>query len=192
MNLKIKDLFKGNFVKLSATRPTDVEEMAKWQEDGDYLRRMDTDFSIPQSVDTLREHERARVQGSSSIEFKLRSLEDDRLIGFVALFGIEWNNRAGKLAIGIGEPNNRGKGYGTDALRLILRYAFYELNLNRVGLDVISYNHSAIEAYKKVGFKEEGRMRSAVLRDGQQFDRIMMSILRDEWAEMEKNSTYWR
>jgi len=58
--------------------------------------------------------------------------------------------------------------------------------LNRVGLDVISYNLQAIKAYEKVGFKVEGSMRSAVLRDGKKYDRVIMGILRDEWLEMQK------
>ena len=93
----------------------------------------------------------------------------------------EWNNQCGLLAIGIGEEKFRSKGYGTDALRLILRYAFFELNLNRVGLDVISYNKRAVRAYEKVGFKVEGTMRESVLRDGHKYDRIIMSILRNEY-----------
>lgn len=115
------------------------------------------------------------------MEFRLRTLEDDALIGFVALFGIEWNNQCGKMAIGIGDPKHRGKGYGTDALRLILRYGFCELNLHRIGLDVISYNGRAIRAYQKAGFQVEGTMREAVQRDGHKYDRILMSILRNEY-----------
>lgn len=87
------------------------------------------------------------------------------------------------MAIGIGDPNFRGKGYGTDALQLILRYGFNELNLHRIGLDVISYNKSAIRAYQKVGFQVEGTMRESVLRDGQQYDRILVSILRNEYQK---------
>lgn len=66
-------------------------------------------------------------------------------------------------------------------MRLILCYAFNELNLNRVGLDVIEYNDQAIRTYQKAGFQLEGRVRSAVLRDGISYDRIMMGILYSEW-----------
>ncbi len=79
----------------------------------------------------------------NSVSFMLRTVQDDRLIGFVAIHGIEWNNRMGLLAIGIGDVNDRGKGYGREAIHLILKYAFYELNLH-VGLDVISYNKAAM------------------------------------------------
>jgi RimJ/RimL family protein N-acetyltransferase len=87
------------------------------------------------------------------------------------------------LAIGIGEASYRGKGYGSDALQLILRYAFRELNLYRVGLDITANNGPAIRACEKAGFQREGAMRRAVSRDGQHIDRILMGILRDEWLE---------
>ena len=119
----------------------------------------------------------------NTLAFRLRTLENDRLIGFVALHSIEWNNQAGLLAIGIGEAEYRNRGYGSDALRLILRYAFEELNLNRVGLDVIANNERAIAAYERAGFRREGAMRSAVQRDGRRHDRLIMGILREEWRE---------
>ncbi|WP_040952189.1 GNAT family N-acetyltransferase [Gorillibacterium massiliense] len=173
-------LFCGQLVRLCASRPEDAAALALWSEDADYLRNLDTEFAIPRSVESF---EKSIENSSNSLEFRLRTLEDDTLIGFVALFRMEWNNQCGKMAIGIGDPNFRGKGYGTDALRLILRYGFCELNLNRIGLDVISYNKRAIHAYQKVGFQVEGTMRESVLRDGQKFDRILMSILRNEYQK---------
>lgn len=104
----------------------------------------------------------------------MRTIQDDQLIGFIVIHSIEWNNRAGLLSIGIGDPSFRNKGFGTNALQLMLRYAFCELNLNRVGLDVIEYNKRAIRAYERVGFQQEGRMREAVNRDGKSYDRVIM------------------
>lgn len=173
-----KSLFHGQFVRLSSCRPEDAVMLAAWSEDADYLRDVDTDFAVPSTAESFQ---KPTCRSSNGIEFHLRTLENDTFIGFVALHGIEWNNQCGLLAVGIGEPEFRNKGYGTDALRLILRYAFDELNLNRVGLDVISYNVRAIRTYEKVGFKVEGRMREAVLRDGEKHDRIIMGILRNEY-----------
>jgi RimJ/RimL family protein N-acetyltransferase len=185
MNLEQKDLFQGKLVKLSVSRDTDAEEMAVWQEDSDYLRKVDTDIAYPKSPLLIKEQDLSRGLRTNSFEFRLRTIENDCLIGFVALHSIEWNNQSSLLAIGIGDTNYRRKGFGSEALRLILRYAFHELNLNRIGLDVISYNTPAIEAYKKVGFKVEGQMRNAVLRDGKPFDRMIMGILHDEWEDMQ-------
>ncbi|HSJ56839.1 MAG TPA: GNAT family protein, partial [Anaerolineae bacterium] len=125
------------------------------------------------------------IRDPSTVEFRIYTLDDDRLIGFVALHSLEWNNRAARLVIGIGEPEYRGRGYGSDALRLVLRYAFRELNLERVGLNVNGNNARAIRAYEKVGFRHEGAMRRALRRDGQWQDRIIMGILYDEWKSGE-------
>ncbi|MBO1582412.1 GNAT family N-acetyltransferase [Bacillus sp. XF8] len=183
MNTTVNNLFLGENIKLSAIRAEDVERMAIWQEDSEYLRNVDTDIAVPQSLHEIKEYELLKGRKSNGVSFMLRTIQDDILIGFVALHSIEWNNRTGLLAIGIGDKNYRGKGYGTEGLRLILKYAFHELNLHRVGLDVISYNKPAIEVYKRVGFKVEGCMRKAVQRDGKSFDRIIMGILRSEWVK---------
>ncbi|MFE6135918.1 GNAT family N-acetyltransferase [Bacillus sp. NPDC057893] len=179
------NLFQDKTIKLSAVRETDTKVMAKWQEDSEYLRNVDTDLACPQSLHEIASDGLFKGRRSNSISFMLRTVHDDRLIGFVAIHGIEWNNRTGLLAIGIGDTKDRGKGYGKEAIHLILKYAFYEMNLHRVGLDVISYNKAAIALYKKMGFQMEGCMREAVQRDGKCFDRIIMGILRDEWIELQ-------
>ncbi len=149
---------------------------------------MDSDYARPLSEEEAALRLNPEEVDPNKVEFHLRTLADDRLIGFVALHSIEWNNGSGILAVGIGETRYRGKGYGTDALRLLLRYAFHELNLFRLGLDVIATNTRAIHAYEKLGFQHEGRMRDAVLRDGRRTDRIVMGILRDEWVELQQKA----
>lgn len=176
------NLFKGNLVKLTSVRPEDAAIMATWEENSDYLRNLDTDIAYPHSVAELEED---KERSHNSAYFRLRTIEDDTLIGFVVIHSIEWNNRVGSLAIGIGDTNYQNKGFGSEALELILRYAFHELNLHRVGLDVIGYNGRAIRAYEKAGFVEEGRLRSAIYRDGNYSDRIIMGILRSEWEQQQ-------
>jgi len=178
--MPLANLFCGTHIRLAPFHPEDAEIAAHWTEDGEYQRQMDTDYARPSTPSEQAEMLTSR-RSSNSINFALRTLEGDRLIGFVAIHSIEWNNQSGTLSMGIGEPEYRGKGLGGEALLLILNYAFNELNLYRVGLDVISSNERAIRAYRKAGFREEGRLRAAVYRDGQRHDRILMSVLRDEW-----------
>lgn len=179
------DFFQGKLVKLTGIREEDTDMILRWGEDADYLRNVDTDIALPFQRSRI---EQEGAPNPNEVYFRLRTVADDELIGFVAIHSIEWNNGAGKLAIGLGEARNRSKGYGTDALHLILRYAFHELNLNRVGLNVIEYNPGAIRAYEKAGFRLEGREREAVRRDGRRYDLIIMGILYEEWlAAQEKN-----
>ncbi|MCI0709573.1 MAG: GNAT family N-acetyltransferase [Chloroflexi bacterium] len=99
----------------------------------------------------------------------------------VCHYGYDARNRAASIGIGIAEPAYREKGYGTEAMRLMLDYGFNELNLNRVELTVSSFNPRAIHVYKKVGFKEEGILRQCDYNDGQYYDVLVMSLLREEW-----------
>ncbi|MDN7242324.1 GNAT family protein [Planococcus sp. N028] len=182
MTTVISNLFHGERVKLAVPRKEDIGLMLKWGEDADYLRNVDTEMAIPRNSEQLMSE---GLPGSNEVYFRLRTIEEDRLVGFITIYGIEWNNRTGVLALGIGDAADRNKGYGTDALRLILRYAFHELNLDRVGLEVIEYNAGGIKAYERAGFLVEGRKRSMVYRDGKRFDIIVMGILRSEWEALQ-------
>ncbi len=112
--------------------------------------------------------------------FHIRTLADDRLIGFIGL-GVDLIHSDAWVGIGIGERDAWGKGYGTDAMQICLRYAFLELGLQRVSLGVFEYNPRAQRSYEKAGFQLEGRTRQDVLRDGKRFDSLWMGILREEW-----------
>jgi RimJ/RimL family protein N-acetyltransferase len=177
------DLFRGKLVRLTAPAAEDAQTLARWSQNAGYLRSLDTDYARPVSAREFAERLGSDRPDPNAVAFHLRTLADDRLIGFVALHSIEWNNRTALLGIGIGEFDYRGKGYGTDALQLILRYAFEELNLFRIGLNVIENNRSAIRVYEKAGFRREGVTRGAVLRDGRRYDVILMGILRGEWQD---------
>ena len=85
------------------------------------------------------------------------------------------------LMFGIGNRSDRGHGYGSEALHLMLRYAFAELNLHRLGATIPEYNSVARHVFAKAGFVDEVRRRQAINRDGQRWDLIHVGILRDEW-----------
>jgi RimJ/RimL family protein N-acetyltransferase len=172
-------LFKGKLVRLAAPLPEDSEHFANWSQDDVYLRLLDDDPIRPLNAAHFAHF---ASPGSSDYYFHLRTLADDTLIGFVVLFNIKWSNQSAELAIGIGLPEYRDKGYGSDGLRLILNYGFNELSLYRVGLTVIDYNAGAIRAYERVGFVREGVRRQAIQRNGSRFDLICYGILRDEWS----------
>jgi RimJ/RimL family protein N-acetyltransferase len=174
-------LFQGELVRLTAPRPEDAELFSRWSEDGEYRRLADTEAPRPLSVEYFRDRDQAPDPPGDMIEFRIRLLEDDRLVGYVAIFTIEWHNGNGWIAIGIGDPADRGKGFGKEAMNLALRYAFHELGLHRLSLDVIADNKAAIQLYLALGFQEEGRMRERVHRDGLSSDLIYMGLLGREW-----------
>ncbi len=179
-----KDLFKGELVRLVVEDPQVIAEaFSRWTRDSEYWRLTEMDPSCPFSAkavkDWLEKHREESQQ--NNFEFSIRTVQGDRLIGDVGLDGVLWNHGDFFVGIGIGEREFWGKGYGTDAMRLILRYAFEELNLQRVSLNVFEYNPRAIRSYEKLGFIHEGRSRGVLRRDGRRYDLIYMGILRDEW-----------
>jgi RimJ/RimL family protein N-acetyltransferase len=183
-NLESTDLFTGKLIRLTAPRADDKDAMARWTHDAEYLRQLDADVARPRSVEELAEDKDKDREGRA-FHFRVRTLADDKLIGFTHL-ELNWSNQTAWIAIGVGEPEYRGKGYGTDAMRVTVGYAFRELGVYRVSLSVFSYNQRAIRVYEKVGFVQEGAMRAALYRDGQRHDMLLMGILRPEWEERQK------
>jgi diamine N-acetyltransferase len=105
------------------------------------------------------------------------------MIGNSGFFRFDWRNRNAELGIMIGDKTYWNQGYGTEAVRLLLRHGFTTLNLHRVFLRVFENNPRAIRAYEKAGFVHEGRMRQAEYHDGQYWDVLLMSVLSPEWRE---------
>jgi RimJ/RimL family protein N-acetyltransferase len=179
-------LLQGELVRLVAIDPeTDGDTWARWTQDSEYGRLLDSDPALPRSALHFRGDLEKIEQRSDTYIFAVRTLAGNRLIGFVDLGGIQWSHRNCSLGIGIGEREFWGMGYGSDTLRVVLRYAFTELNLERVSLDVFEYNQRAIHCYEKLGFVHEGCMRGALNRDGRRWDMLYMGILREEWQKQE-------
>jgi RimJ/RimL family protein N-acetyltransferase len=116
----------------------------------------------------------------------IRAQVDDRLIGKAQLDRLEWANGVCRVRLGIGSVEDRRKGYGSQALRLLLRFAFAELNLFRVSADVAEYNEGAIALMKKFGFTEEVRRRQSLERNGRRWDLLVFGLLKDEWLKQAK------
>jgi RimJ/RimL family protein N-acetyltransferase len=174
--------FNGNHIRLAVLEPEQAtEQMARWSLDSEYQQLLDSGPSMLYPPNQVKEW--IEKHFDEIYLFSIRTLEDDRFIGTVDLSGIDWTAGNAWVGIGIGERDYWGKGYGTDAMNLILRFAFEALNLKRVSLTVFGYNERAYRSYKKVGFHDEGRMRQWLLRAGERYDLIFMGILRNEWEE---------
>jgi RimJ/RimL family protein N-acetyltransferase len=104
-------------------------------------------------------------------------------IGVISLMNISEANDSAELSVIVGQPEDRHRGYGAEAIDTLLRYGFEELRLNRVGLSVFEFNEDAISTYEKLGFCEEGRLRKVLKRDGAFHDAILMSVLGSEWLQ---------
>ncbi|MBU5594429.1 GNAT family N-acetyltransferase [Amphibacillus sp. MSJ-3] len=109
-------------------------------------------------------------------------MSGEERIGFLALYGIESRHRNAEFAIMI-DPGQQGKGYATEATRLLVDYGFYQLNLHKLYLYVVKHNEKAIHIYQKVGFQTEGELKKHYFIDGQYYDGYIMGLLREDYSE---------
>lgn len=179
-------LFDGALVRFAAPEPDkDAEIEAGWTEDIDYLRALNVRPAYPLSAHLIKkqhEEEQKEAEKNRLFRWAIRAREDDRLVGWVKLDEFEWTHGTGAVSLGIGAAVNRGRGYGSDALRLALRFAFDELNLHRLRAAVPGYNAGALRFFARFGFVEEVRRRQALLLNGQRYDDVWLGLLRSEWT----------
>ncbi|MDR1598617.1 MAG: GNAT family N-acetyltransferase [Oscillospiraceae bacterium] len=163
----------GGQVYLSPINADDAETYAKWlnnKETTHFLNIYSHALPLAAERDALekisREHNYAIVRAS-----------DDILLGNIGFHGIKHINRTAIIGIFIGEPSQWGKGYGTEAMKLLIEYGFDTLNLRNIMLLHFADNDRARRCYEKVGFREIGRRTGAVYRDGAYIDEVFMEIL---------------
>ncbi|MBL8055146.1 MAG: GNAT family N-acetyltransferase [Anaerolineales bacterium] len=174
-------LFTGERVRLTALDPDQgVEAFQRWSLDSELGRLLSASGWRPTSRQAAQEDLGQTVK-PHWFPFLIHTLAEDRLIGMVDLDVDNWNHRNGWIGIGLGERATWGQGYGTDAMRLIVRYGFQELDLYRITLTVFEYNPRAVRSYEKVGFEVEGRLRQALHKDGRRADILVMGLRRANW-----------
>lgn len=172
----------GERVRLRATEREDVKNFYVWVNDPDVTRYL----SLYLPMSTVDEENwfnsmTQRSQSEKTLVIEVRDGNGWKMIGNCGVFDIDTIGRLGEIGIMLGEKDEWDKGYGTEAMSLLVRHCFETLNFNRVYLRVYAENLRAKRAYEKAGFVEEGRLREAVYKNGKYDDVIIMSVLRAEW-----------
>lgn len=174
-------MFCGEKVQLAAVQREYLPKYVEWLNDWEVARFLMPGIPLPLNLEREIAWFESLSQDKENIVLAILTRADKQLIGNCGLHRIDLKNRSATYGIFIGDKNYWGKGYGTDATRVLLEFAFEELGLNRVELWVYAFNTRAQRAYEKVGFQRDGVRRQGVYREGQFHDEILMSILRDEW-----------
>jgi RimJ/RimL family protein N-acetyltransferase len=169
----------GSSVGLALMRADDVPIIARWNQDLEFTARLAT----PGEAHTLEMRQEAYNKNSrmkpDSAEFAVIELSTGRLVGFGGLFDIS-RALVATMFVGIGEASVRGRGYGTEASRLICEYGFFFRNLHSIKVEVHAYNDAARRVYERLGFKLVGRLRGANMLNNRRYDEIIMDLLRSE------------
>ncbi len=172
----------GQGIRLRAADQDDLPMFVKWLNDPEV--RHGLMMYLPLSMATEQkwfDDMLKRPQDEQPLVIEFEDQGKWISIGNCGIFGIDWRIRSAEVGIMIGEKEHWNQGYGTKAMRLLIKHGFNTLNLNRIFLKVYENNPRAVRSYEKAGFFHEGCMRQAHYHKGKYIDAIMMSVLREEW-----------
>jgi RimJ/RimL family protein N-acetyltransferase len=172
----------GERVRLRALRDGDLSTLALWEMVPGRMATLSNWVAPPSEAGAKERIAKWCANDKDDLGFVIETVDEpSMLVGNIALHGARPKDRCATIGIALGREHI-GRGYGTDAMRVIVDYGFREMGLHRIQLAVAPFNPAGIRAYEKVGFIEEGRHRDAVWHDGRWYDEVMMSILAHEWA----------
>ena len=174
-------MLEGKLVNLRAQEIGDLERIYRWINDRDVSRFLGARYEMPLPFERDWLQKRAGSPLSFGRAFFAIETKDGVHIGDIGLHEASGEDRKAWLGMRIGETQYWSRGYGSDALITLVRFAFEEMNLNRVSLDVYDFNPRAITAYRNCGLVEEGRRRAARYSGGAYHDIVSMGVLRGQW-----------
>ena len=171
----------GNKVCLAAVNRKSIEQFREWRNRPELRKYFREHREL--SKDMQEKWFESRVLGDpNQVNFESHDKETDKLIGHCGLYYINWVHRHAEFGIYIGDDSYRGGGYGSDALRVLTKYGFDDLNLNRIWCEVYD-NNEALDVYKHIGFMHEGTMRNSYYNEGQYWDAHILAMLREDRDE---------
>lgn len=175
-------MLRGEKVLLRAPTRADLARKAEFANDADYMVLLSDEAWEPESLEQIEEHYDEQLrEGGAGVWFAIEA--DGTYIGHCGLHRFDTLTHTAMIGIGIGDRAYWGRGYGREALGLLLEYAFNLRNLQRVWLTVNATNERAIRCYRACGFVEEGRLRRHVWIRGAYDDLVGMGLLREEWEQ---------
>jgi RimJ/RimL family protein N-acetyltransferase len=167
-------------VILRPLETTDIDRLYEYRNDTEisrYLGGFSSGYSRADLAEWLERHRHR----TDEVLWCIASRPDDRCIGHAGLYRIDARVRKAELGLIIGDRSMQGRGIGKAVSVAAIDYAFRELNLHKVFLEMVASNERSVRLYEKLGFRREGILRDDQFRDGRYVDNILMSILEDEW-----------
>lgn len=177
--MKYLKKFEEQRIYLSPINSDDIEKYVCWMNDRNVTDKLGNTTIITTLNGEKEWLDNAGKNGN--VDFAIIKKDNDELLGNCSLMKIDRINRKCTLGIFIGEQKNRNKGYGTEALKLLLKYAFDFQNMHSVDLQVFSFNENAIKCYEKIGFKKCGIRHEAYFLEGKYYDELNMEMLEKDY-----------
>ncbi len=183
-------MLRGKNVILRAIEKEDVAKLVRIKNEEEVLIHLRSNIPQPNSVyaGELDYEEKCKKKNENEVEFAIENSEGT-IIGKCGTMDTRWKDSETTVFIFIGGSENRGKGYGTEAIKLLMDFVFQQMNIRRVKLYVFSFNVRAKSSYEKAGFKVEGILRQELFRNGKYHDVIQMGILKHEYYALHGGGT---
>ncbi|WP_339063454.1 GNAT family protein [Tepidibacillus marianensis] len=168
-------------VRLREHRKEDVQQAQTYINDPEVKGLLHPGVPYPYTLEDEQKWYESISATKELYSFAIETLSDHKYIGGCGINKVDWKNSVAVVGIFIGDKEYWSKGYGTDAMKVLVRFIFEQMNIHRIQLHVFSFNKRAVKSYENCGFKEEGVLRKAIYRDGEYHDEIAMGILREEY-----------
>lgn len=172
-------MLQGKLVVLRGVEKEDVDRIREWLTDPELLHLLGARPIPISNVDAEKLPELFRLREGRVLAITTR---DKMLVGLIAVGNFHEFNRTAQVLVLIGDRGEWGRGYGTDALRMVTKFVFDDLNLNSLEAHIPEFNGRALRAFQKVGYQQEGQMRQRLFLRGRYWDVVVASALRDSWS----------
>ena len=176
-------MLKGKRIRLREYKDDYIPKAKEFINDPEVCLNLNPQIPFPITLKEEEEWFEDQRKDDNTYNFAIVTLDEEKYIGGCGINDFDWKNSVVTVGIFIGDKEYRDCGYGTEAMDILLDFIFNQINVNKVMLEVFSFNKRAINCYKKSGFIEEGRLRQNVFRDGKYHDEILMGLLREEYYD---------
>ena len=176
-------MYTGKLVRLREYRKEDLPTVVSYLNNPEVKKYMKPGVPFPLTLTDEEKWFEHQSFLNPNYNFAIETQSDGKYIGGCGLKDVDWKNRHTEVGIFIGDVEYQGKGYGTDAMNVLIDFIFKEMDLNKIKLDVYAFNERAIKSYEKCGFVVEGRFKDELFRFGKYHDTIRMALFKSEYAE---------
>ena len=179
-------MLKGKLVVLRPVQRSDITYFLQWFNDPEVTQYLGMYLPMTEMAEQKFIEDLGTSRALADAIFVIEAIEGEKTkpIGSLGINGINSKDHNATFGIALGDKQYWSKGYGTEAARLIIRYGFEQLNLHRISSSAFSFNERSIKMHLKVGFREEGRRREAIFKNGDYYDEVVFGLLREEWKKL--------
>lgn len=174
-------MYTGEKVRFREYRKEDVKQAQEYINDPEVKRLLHPGIPFLYTYEDEQKWFENMSATKDEYSFAIETLEDSKYIGGCGINKVDWKNSTAVVGIFIGDKAYWSKGYGTDAMKVLIKFIFEQMNINKIKLNVNSFNERAIRSYEKCGFIKEGVLRQELFRDGKYHDVINMGILKEDY-----------